>query len=376
MKILFTGGGTGGHIFPIIAVVREIKKLADEETSLFYLGPKDKRAETILLDEGIKVKTIMAGKLRRYFGLKAVIQNFLDIFLKFPGGFFQSLFCIFFLAPDVIFSKGGYGSLSVTLAGFLLRIPVFLHESDAVPGLANTISAKFSSKIFVSFSDDSIKYFPVSKTILVGNPIRQGLLGGSKETAKKIFNIIGEKPIILLLGGSQGAQRLNELILQVLPEILITFELLHQTGIQNFEEVNKSANIKLANDEELKKYYHLFSFLDEEQLKQAYNVSDLIISRAGSGTIFEISAQGKPSILIPLPESAQDHQAKNAYAYAKNGACRVIEEINLTAPHFFLEGLTYLMRQTKELERMRNAAKDFSMLQAARQIARYILGMN
>lgn len=375
MKILFTGGGTGGHIFPIIAIVREIDRLKKEEVNFFYIGPKDKISQNLLSKEGIKVKTILAGKLRRYFDLKAVSQNIFDIFLKFPIGFFQSFFYIFFLAPDLIFSKGGYGSLPVTLAGFLLRTPIFLHESDITPGLANRVSAKFSSEIFISFTVKETEHFPVNKIISVGNPIRRELLTGSREMAKKNFNLTGEKPIILVFGGSQGAQRLNNLILQILPEILTEFELLHQAGTRNFKDVENSANLRLTNYEELKKYEHLFPFLEEEDLKHAYSACDLLISRAGSGSIFEISAVGKPSILIPLLESAQDHQIKNAYAYAKNGACIVIEEANLTPPLFFLEKLKYLMSQTKELEKMQRAAKEFSRPEAAIVIAKYILAI-
>jgi len=388
-KLLFAGGGTYGHIYPIIAIIREIKKLKKEEVNFFYLGPKDKAAQNFLLKEGVKVKTLIAGKFRRYFGPSAIIQNFFDIFLKFPIGFFQAFFYLSFLAPDLIFSKGGYGSLPSTLAGFLLGIPVFLHESDIRPGLANRISAKFSSKIFVSFpvgenksstlprgliprSKVLDKQFPEKKVILTGNPIRQELAGGSKERAKIIFNLTYEKPVILVFGGSQGSRRLNNLLIQILPEILAEFELIHQSGPQNFKEVRKLTDEQFIKNKTLKKYYHLFPFLEEEELKQAYAASDLIVSRAGSGSIFEIASQGKPSILIPLPESAQEHQVKNAYAYAKNGAAIVIEEANLS-PSFLLEKLKHLMSEPKELEKMKKAAKEFAKPRAAEVIAEYIL---
>ena len=376
MKILFTGGGTGGHIFPIIAIIKEIKKLAPEEVSLFYIGPRDEISQIFFSKEGVEIKAVITGKWRRYFSLKSFFQNIIDIFLKFPLGFFQAFFYVFSLNPDLIFSKGGHGSLPATLAGFLLRKPIFLHESDVVPGLTNRILAKFSSKIFVSFPVEETESLPVNekKIIWVGNPIRRELLEGSKERAKEIFNLTGQKPIILVLGGSQGARRINNFLLQILPEILTEFELLHQSGSQNFEEFKNSADLKLSNHQELKKYYHLFPFLDEEELKQAYSVCDLIISRAGSGSIFEISALGKPSILIPLPESAQSHQIKNAQSYAKNGACLVLQESDLTQPLFLWEKLKSLMSQPRELEKMQKAAKEFSKPKAARVITDYILG--
>jgi len=374
MKILFAGGGTGGHIFPLIAIVREIKKLTKEEVNFFYIGPKDEMFQSFLSREEVKIKIIWAGKFRRYLGLKSIFKNIIDIFLKFPVGFLQSFFYIFFSTPDLIFCLGGYGSLPVALAGSLLRTSVFLQELDVAPGLANRISAKFSSKIFVSFPVKEMAYFPTNKMISVGNPIRKELLEGSKEAAVKTFNLIGNKPIILLLGGSQGAQRLNNLVIQILPGILNNFEVIHQCGIKNLAEVNSQTKNILGENKGLEIYYHLFPFLEEEELKQAYAAADLIVGRAGSGSIFEIAAVGKPSILMPLPESAQDHQIKNAYAYAKNGAAIVIEEANLSPPLFLLEKLKHLMSEPKELEKMKTAAKEFSKPKAAMVIARYILG--
>jgi len=366
MKILFTGGGTGGHIFPIIAVIRELKK---EKLDLFYIGPKDEISQIFLSKEGVKIKTILTGKLRRYFDFKTFFQNIIDIF-KFPIGFLQAFFYIFFLKPDLILSKGGYGSLSPTLAGFLLKKPIFLHESDIISGQANRLLAKFSLKIFVSFLET--EGLPADKIILAGNPIRRELLSGSKERAKEIFNLTGEKPIILIFGGSQGSQRINHLIFQILPEILMEFELIHQLGSQNFKEFKNSTELKLNNFPELKKYYHPFPFLDEEKLRDAYSVCDLIISRAGSGSIFEISAIGKPSILIPLQESAQNHQLKNAQSYAKNGACLVLEEKDLISL-ILLEKLKKLMAEFQELEKMEKSAKEFARPEAGKLIAQYIL---
>jgi len=369
MKILFTGGGTGGHIFPILAVARELRLTwtRPEPLELFYLGPEDDFAETLLSQEGIKVKSILAGKIRRYLNISSLISNFIDL-LKLPIGFLQSFFYIFFWAPDAIFSKGGYGSFPTVLAGWLLGVPIFLHESDIVPGLANKILSKFAIDIFVSFP--KTEYFSPKKIIVVGNPIRPGIWEGSKEVAKELFEISGEKPVILILGGSQGAQRINDLILTILPEFLKEFEIIHQVGEKNFKEVEKEVAVILP--EELKKYYHFYPFLREIELKHAYQAADLIVARAGSGTIFEIAAAGKPSILIPLPESAQGHQIKNAYAYAQTGAAIVIEEENFT-PRFFLEKIRYLFSRPDFLTEMSEKAKEFSCPRAGRIIAEYLL---
>ncbi|MBZ1345250.1 MAG: UDP-N-acetylglucosamine--N-acetylmuramyl-(pentapeptide) pyrophosphoryl-undecaprenol N-acetylglucosamine transferase [Candidatus Nealsonbacteria bacterium] len=379
MKILFTGGGTAGHILPIIAIVREIKKvqesrgktLGKKEIRFFYLGPKDEFGKTLLFQEGIKVKEILAGKIRRYFSLSGFFKNIIDILFKIPIGFFQSFFYIFFLAPDLIFSKGGYGSYPVVLAGRVLSVPIFLHESDSIPGLSNRSLSKFALEIFVSFPVEEMKYFPRQKMISVGNPIRQEILEGKKEEAQKLFNLTMEKPIILILGGSQGAQRINDRILEVLPELLENFEILHQVGKRNYDQIK--SEVKLILGEGLKKYYHFFPFLNEEQLKSAFAACDIIVSRAGSGVIFEIAALGKPAFLIPLAESSQGHQIKNAYLYAQTGACSVLEEANFT-PRFFLEKLKYLIsQQPLELEKMKKAAKEFAKPKAGRMIAEYII---
>lgn len=370
MRILFTGGGTGGHIFPIIAILREILKIYPDNKSLkfFYLGPKNSLYSILLSQEEVKVGWVLSGKIRRYFGILNLIQNFIDIFLKFPLGILQAFINIFFMAPDVVFSKGGYGSFPTVICGWLFHVPIFLHESDVAPGLSNRILGHFAKKVFVSFPNT--EFFSPKKMILVGNPVRKELLEGSKEKAEKLFKITKEKPLVLILGGSQGAERINDAILAILPELLLSFEVLHQCGEKNFKTVKNEAQFMIS--EELKKYYHPFSFFQEPELKEAYAISDIIVSRAGSGSIFEIALLGKPAILIPLSESAQDHQTKNAYSYAQSGAAVVLEEENLT-PHFLLEKLKYLISLPQEMAEMSKKAREFFKPNAAKEIAQYIL---
>lgn len=371
IKILFTGGGSGGHIFPIIAVTREIRKLSPEERQnkefeFFYLGPKDAFADILFSQEGIKVKYVLAGKIRRYFTAKSIFQNIIDIVFKIPVGLIQAFVSIFILVPDVIFSKGGFGSLSTVVAGWLLGVPIFLQESDAIPGLANRILSNFCAEVFVSFP--KTPYFK-KRMILAGNPIRRELFGGSEKEAKEFFKLSGKKPVIFIMGGSQGSQRINDEILEVLGDLVRSFEIIHQCGEKNVSQVKAEA--KVVMPEYLAKYYHAFGFLKEQELKRAYISSDLIISRAGSGAIFEIAASNKPCILIPLPESAQNHQLKNAYTYAQKGAAMILEEENFTS-RFFFEKLKNLFSRPQELEKMSAAAKEFSRPMAAKIIASYI----
>jgi len=366
-RIVFTGGGTGGHIFPIVAIAEEMRK-RDASVDLAYIGPSDFTSKTFLRQAKVKTFYVSSGKIRRYFSAGAFFSNMVDICIKIPFGVFQAFIIMFFTAPDVILSKGGYGSIPVIIAGWILRIPIFMHESDVVPGMANKIGSKFSEKIFVSFPTSEMEYFPIKKMVETGNPVRNILAKGNKEEAVKLFSLTGEKPVILILGGSQGSERINEVVLDVLIDILRDFEIIHQTGLAGYRRVQNESLAMI--DESFRKYYHPYFFLDERELALAFAACDCVVARSGAGTIFEIALLKKPSILIPLPESAQNHQVRNAYSYARNGACLVLEEGNFTH-HFFLEKLKELIKDDKET--MAQAAEIFAKPYASVIVARYIL---
>ncbi len=371
MKILFAGGGTAGHVIPIIAVARELRSLYPrKDLELFYMGPKDELAHMLLFQEGVSTLHIKAGKIRRYGGIRPIFQNIADIFIKMPLGILQAFWKIYFLNPDLVFSKGGYGALPAVLAAWMLRAPIFLHESDAIPGMANRFCAMLALEIFTSFPRTN--RFPLAKIIVSGNPVRKQMLNGSWQEAARLFELQGGKPLVFILGGSQGAQRVNDMLLAILPEAIKHFEIIHQTGERNIEQVKKEAGVMIGENNPDALYYHAVGFLKETELKHAYAAADFVVARGGSGTIFEIAAFGKPSIVIPLPESAQNHQLENAYAYAKSGAAVVLEESNI-APHFFLERLKYLSSSTEEREKMKEAAMRFAKPEAAKIIATYII---
>lgn len=373
MRIVLTGGGTGGHFFPTLAVARELKNIVQNNLfeippgegtnlELMFLGPKT-IGEELLDEEGIVHKKIIAGKIRRYFSW----LNIFDIF-KIPFGFLQSLWYLFWFMPNVIFSKGGYGSVPIVLAAWLYRIPVLIHESDLMPGLANKFCSKFSKRIAISFPE-AANYFPAKKTALCGNPVRQELLGGSKEGAKTAFpGLNGSKSIILILGGSQGAQAINNVIQESLTSLLEHYEIIHQCGSENFEGYKSQFNGPLPTG------YFLLPFLDETQLKAAYGAADLIISRAGAGTIAEIAALGKPSMLVPLPTAAGDHQHKNALAFSQAGASVILEQENLT-PHLLENQISILLSNPQTLQKMSANAKNFNPLDAARKISQELLNI-
>ena len=365
MKILFTGGGTGGHVYPLVAIVREIRRIYPKKNlEFYYLGPKDDLGLILLSQEDFIIKTIVSGKLRRYFSF----QNIIDILFKIPIGIIQSFIFLLFNRPSLIFSKGGSGSFAVTFSARLLKIPVFLHESDVVPGLSNQKTEKWAKKVFVSFP--KTEYFDPKNVILTGNPIRKEILEGDKERAGELFNLTFSKPIFLVMGGSSGAQAINDFILRILNDLLKNYEIIHVTGRENIKQVKSEAQVVIEKD--LEKYYHPIAFLDEEKSKHAYSATEIVISRSGSGSIFEIAACGKPSILIPLPGSAGDHQSKNAYIYAEAGACIVFEQENLT-PNLFMEEIQLLLLHSEKVKKMKEAALAFAKPLAARAIAREIL---
>ena len=292
-------------------------------------------------------------------------MNFIDLIFNIPLGFIQSFFLLLFIRPRIIFSKGGTGALPVTYAARILGIGVFIHESDASAGKSNQIAAAWAKKIFTSFL--TTKLLPIANVTCVGNPIRKEILEGNRDAAKAAFNLTFQKPIILFLGGSQGAEAINNFIFLALNNLLKDYEVIHVTGPKNFKKASDDARAVL--DKNLEPYYHIVSSLDEIALKNAYAATDAIVSRAGAGSIFEIAALGKPSILVPLPTSARNHQVENAYQYAKSGACIVIEQGNLT-PNFFLGELRLIVTRKEE---MSQRALQFAKPEAAKNIAEEIL---
>lgn len=364
MKIVLTGGGTGGHIVPLVTVAKKIKE-KKPDCQFIFMGPPGRMETEIMGREGINVKNIMVGKLRRYFSL----QNFLDAF-KIPVGLMQSLFWLLVYMPDAVFSKGGYASVPIVLAAWLYRIPVLIHESDANPGLANSMLGKFADRVAISYPQAEI-YFPAEQVVLTGIPVREDVAQGNVENARAQFHLSESKKTIFVVGGSQGARAINNKILNILPDLLRKYQIIHQTGEKNFEEVKRVAGelgIKAGRDG-----YFPIAFYHEE-LKDILAVSDLVISRASGSTIAEIAAVGKPAILIPLSSAANNHQRMNAYALAKVGACEVLEETNL-GEHMLLERIDELMNDENLRTKMSNSIKAFYHPDATERIADGVLGM-
>jgi len=368
MKILLTGGGSGGHFYPLMTVASALNAVADQEKiavmDIVYMAenPYDKN---ILLQNGVKFKKVYSGKMRRYFSFLNIIDA-----IKIIPGVLKSIISIYFNFPDVVFSKGGHESFPTVFAARLLGVPIIIHESDAIPGKANAWAGKFAKKIAVSFAE-SVKYFPKDKTAFLGNPTRKEFFIRDILGAKEFFNLEEQTPVIFVFGGSQGSQNINDNILDILPELLLKYQIIHQCGKNNYDNCLSRANLILEKST-AKNKYKLIPSLNFDSMRMAYGAADLVVSRAGAGSIFEIAASGLPSIIIPLAGSAQDHQRENAYAYAKTEATVVIEEENLK-PHILKSEIERLIDDKEGLKKMGESAKQFSKPNAAEKIAREII---
>jgi UDP-N-acetylglucosamine--N-acetylmuramyl-(pentapeptide) pyrophosphoryl-undecaprenol N-acetylglucosamine transferase len=368
MKIVFTGGGTGGHFYPIIAVAEKVNKIIDHENilsaKLYYISdtPYDKE---MLFENGLIYEEITAGKMRRYFSLK----NFSDIF-KMLFGMMHATFKLFSIYPDVVFGKGGYGSFPTIFAARVLRIPVIIHESDSAPGRVNRWAGHFAKKVAVSFKE-AAAYFPKKTTAWTGQPIRTEIEHPAPhEEALKYFKLESNVPIILILGGSQGAELINNTLLDALPNLVKKYQIIHQTGVRNFLQVKQQSEVILGKMPEKSRYLPI-AFLNPPALKMAAGASRIIVSRAGS-TLFEIASWGIPSILVPFTKSNADHAKRNAFNYAHAGGCDVVEEANMTA-NILSSEIDRMVQDKVGWEKMSAAAKAFATPDAAMKIARVLV---
>lgn len=367
MKIVLTGGGTGGHFYPLIAVAQELHKQAKEQKLLnikiYYMAPEPYN-KSLLFENSITFVMVPAGKRRMYFS----VLNFIDFF-KTGFGIIIAIWKVFRIFPDVIFSKGGYVSFPILIAARFFGIPVVIHESDSVPGRVNRWAGKFAKKIAISFPE-AMDYFKKEKVAFTGNPIRRELMTLQKTGAYEFLKLEYDVPVILVLGGSQGAQIINEIILSSLSRLVDRYQIIHQTGVLNFNEISETAKIVLNNNPHRERY-KLFGYLNTLALRMSVGVSNLIISRAGS-VIFEIAVWKIPSILIPITNSNEDHQRKNAFAYARSGAATVIEENNFNVDILVRE-IDRIMTNPQIQEKMMKGAESFAKINSAELIANEVI---
>lgn len=308
-RIIFTGGGSAGHVTPNLAL---IPKLIEDDYDVKYIGSNKGIEKEIIEKHGIEFYGIQAGKLRRYFSW----QNFSDIFRVFAG-IIQAFWLMRKLKPKVVFSKGGFVSCPVVWGAWLNRVPIIIHESDITPGLANKLSAPFAQKICITFPE-AAKYIPPQKQILSGLPLRDFIYRGNAEKGRKHCGFKAEKPVIMVIGGSLGATKINEAVRAALPELTPNFHIVHLCGKGKLDP-----NLAQTSG------YKQFEYVNEE-LPDIYAMADIIVSRAGSTSINEIRALKKLNILIPLPiTSSRGDQILNARSFEQQGISFVLPEEEL-----------------------------------------------
>ncbi len=310
-KIVLTGGGTAGHVTPNIALLPTLKKLGYEVS---YIGSYNGIEKKLITEQGIPYSGIDSGKLRRYFDWK----NFSDPF-RVLHGYFQARRILKRTKPDVVFSKGGFVSVPVVRAAASLHIPTIIHESDMTPGLANRLAIPAAQKVCCSFPE-TLQYLPKDKAVLSGSPVRQELFEGTRENGLRFTGFPDDgKPVLLVIGGSQGAACINAALRACLPELLKQMRIIHLCGKGNLDP-----SIHYPNE------YVQYEYIESE-LKDLFALADMVLSRAGANAICELLALRKPNLLIPLSAAAsRGDQILNARSYEKQGYSMVLEEEQLT----------------------------------------------
>lgn len=347
-KILLTGGGTAGHVTPNLALVPLLK---EDGYEICYIGTKKGIEREIIEKEGIPYFPISAGKLRRYFSFK----NFVDPF-KIAKGYFGAKKILKRERPNIVFSKGGFVTVPVVFAAKKCNIPVVLHESDYTPGLANRLAIPRANRVCVSF-ESTAKHIPQGKCVVTGAPVRDSLLKGSRQQGLFLTGFTGEKPVLLIMGGSLGALAVNQAVDAVLDQLLQHFDIIHIRGKEHISP-------ELAN----KAGYVQYGYVSEE-LPDLFAAADLMLSRAGANAIFEILALSIPALLIPLPkESSRGDQILNAGYFEKKGYSLVLQQSDMT-PQKLLESLLELERQAPQLKK---AMRQSGMTDGAKNVMQVI----
>jgi UDP-N-acetylglucosamine--N-acetylmuramyl-(pentapeptide) pyrophosphoryl-undecaprenol N-acetylglucosamine transferase len=363
IKVVLTGGGTAGHVYPVLDIWEEFKKrFPDQEVVSLYIGSKGGPEEEILKSRKIKFESIYAGKWRRYFDWK----NFLDLFKVFAG-FWQALYHLIRFRPAIVLAKGGYVTVPVGLAAWILRVPIFIHESDSTIGLSNRILYPFAKMVATAFPVGS--YYPIKfreKMIWTGLPIRQNIL--SENQQDRVEMQLGMSlPTVLVMGGSQGAQFINELIFREKEKILGSAQVIHLVGNKN---ILKARSEKESLPPILRSRYHVFGYLNKK-LGTALASADIVVARCGANTIFELAALGKPSILIPYYYSASGHQEKNADLLRRQKAAVILYQDKIDSK-ILLKNILSLINNPAKKEQLSKRISKLYKKDAAEIIASHM----
>ncbi len=368
MRVLISGGGTGGHVYPALAVAQQLQQHYNAD--ILYLGSDDGLETRLVPAAGVPLKTIQAGKLQRFVSWRTVAGV-----ARVPVGMAQAIGIVRAFRPDVAFTSGGYVAVPAGLAARLNRTPLLMHQQDVPPNLSNKLLAPLATRISVAFAD-SLRYFPSQKTVQLGNPIRQAILDVhtvSLQQARTELGLAPNIPLVLVTGGSQGARHLNQTVCHALPELLKQCQVLHISGSNLFNETRTLSEQTLADVEsETRQRYRLVPYMDE-QMPLALQAADLVLCRSGASVLSELAVLGKPSILVPLPPAlGSSPQEANAAMFQREQAAEVILN-DLLKPEAMVERVTYILSQPAYLQKMSHAAMKLAKPDATQEIVETIV---
>ena len=368
MRVLVSGGGTGGHIYPALAVAMQLRE--EYQAEILFLGSDDGLETEIVPAAGFRLATIKAGKLRRYISWETITGV-----MRVPVGMVEAINLVGQFRPGVAFTSGGYVAVPAGLAARFERVPLLMHQQDVPPNLSNRLVAPLATRISVAFAD-SLAYLPARKTLQLGNPLRQAMLDVRQtppQEARRALGFERQEPLLLVTGGSQGARHLNQTVGKALPDLLAHCQVLQISGNALYNETRELCeSVLAAQDEAVRRRYRLVAYLNEE-MPLALQAADLVLCRSGASTLSELAALGKPSILVPLPPAiGSSPQEANAEMFGRNQAARVMKDGDLK-PQVLVENVTSILASSTLLEAMSNAASSFAKPQATQEIAAEIV---
>jgi len=368
MKILVSGGGTGGHIYPALAVASLLEKQYKAE--VLYLGSDDGLENELAPAAGFPLTVIKAGKLQRYVSWSTVTGV-----ARVPVGITQAVGIIRKFRPDVVFTSGGYVAVPAGLAAHLNGVPLLMHQQDVPPNLSNRLIAPLATRISVAFAD-SLSYFPARKTLQLGNPVRQEILDMRKvspQQARRQLELDAELPLLLVTGGSQGARHLNQVVCRTLPDLLPYCQVLQISGKLLLQETRELSEQTMAElDAGLRQRYRLVPYLNEE-MPAALQAAELVLCRSGAATLSELAVLGKPSILVPLPPAiGSSPQEANAGMFGRSGAAQVIKDTDLKR-ELLVDRVKSIFTSNILLQSMAEAVRTFARPDATQDIVAEVM---
>lgn len=370
MRILISGGGTGGHIYPALAVATYLRDTYNAD--ILYLGSDDGLETEVIPAAGFKLATVKAGKLQRFVSWKTVKGV-----ARVPLGMVQAISIVREFHPEAAFTSGGYVAVPAGLASKINGVPLLMHQQDVPPNLSNKLLTPLAARVSVAFAD-SIRYFPAEKTAHMGNPPRQEMLdirAVSPEEARTRLGMRPDLPVLLVTGGSQGARHLNQVVCKALPTLLQHCQVLQISGKKLYSETQAlSESILEQVDAEMRQRYKLVAYMSEE-MPLAIQAAQIVVCRSGASTICELALLGKPSILVPLPPGfGGSPQEANASMFAREQAAESVLNDKLT-PEFLGERVAYMLTTPAYLEEMSRKVSNLAKPDATREIADAVVAL-